>query len=126
MASALAPAHRESWAMTIHKSQGSEFGAVFVVLPEFASPVLSRELLYTAVTRVKDEVDPQTKERRPGFLCLAAREDVLREAIQRAIRRTSGLRDAINARTAPPLDAPIPKKKRAAKKAMSQRAFDWE
>ncbi len=126
VASALAPAHRESWAMTIHKSQGSEFGAVFVVLPEFASPVLSRELLYTAVTRVKDEVDPQTTERRPGFLCLAAREDVLREAIQRAIRRTSGLRDAINARTAPPLDAPIPKKKRAAKKAMSQRAFDWE
>lgn len=94
---ALAPAHRDCWAMTIHKSQGSEFGAVFVVLPEFESPVLSRELLYTAVTRVKDAVDPQTQDRRPGFLCLAAREEVLRAAITRGIRRTSGLRDAINA-----------------------------
>lgn len=94
---ALAPAHRDCWAMTIHKSQGSEFGAVFIVLPEFESPVLSRELLYTAVTRVKDTVDPLTQERRPGFLCLAAREDVLRTAITRGIRRTSGLRDAINA-----------------------------
>ncbi len=96
--SALAPAHRDSWAMTIHKSQGSEFRSVFVVLPEFESPVLSRELLYTAVTRVKDSRNSNTGEGERGFLCLAAREDVLRAAITRGIRRTSGLRDAINAR----------------------------
>ena len=92
----LAPTTRDCWAMTIHKSQGSEFGSVFVVLPEFDSPVLSRELLYTAVTRVKDEVDGVTGETRPGFLCLAASEAVLRAAVTRGIRRTSGVRDAIN------------------------------
>ncbi len=92
----LAPSTRDCWAMTIHKSQGSEFGSVFVVLPEFDSPVLSRELLYTAVTRVKDEVDAATGATRPGFLCLLANESVLRAAVSREIRRTSGIRDAIN------------------------------
>ena len=92
----LAPTTRDCWAMTIHKSQGSEFGSVFVVLPEFDSPVLSRELLYTAVTRVKDEIDAETGNQRPGFLCLSASEAVLRAAITREIRRTSGVRDAIN------------------------------
>lgn len=96
--SALAPAHRDSWAMTIHKSQGSEFRSVFVVLPEFESPVLSRELLYTAVTRVKESSGSDKGAGNSGFLSLVAREEVLRAAITREIRRTSGLRDAINAR----------------------------
>ena len=42
------------WAMTIHKSQGSEFDRVVVSLPDSDSPVLTRELLYTAVTRARD------------------------------------------------------------------------
>lgn len=43
-------------AMTIHKSQGSQFGAVSVVLPPLGSPLLTRQLLYTAVTRAKERV----------------------------------------------------------------------
>ena len=42
--------------MTVHKSQGSEFDAVLVLLPEQRSPVLTRELLYTAVTRAQKSV----------------------------------------------------------------------
>jgi len=50
------PPHETVWAMTVHKSQGSEFKEVQVVLPEEDSPVLSRELLYTAVTRARNRV----------------------------------------------------------------------
>jgi exodeoxyribonuclease V alpha subunit len=41
------------WAMTVHKSQGSEYQHVLMVLPDRDSPVLTRELLYTGVTRAK-------------------------------------------------------------------------
>lgn len=48
------PAHETAWAMTIHKSQGSEFSRVLLILPEGEDlPLLGRELLYTAVTRAK-------------------------------------------------------------------------
>lgn len=83
----------DCFAMTIHKSQGSEFQRVLVVLPDHDSPVVSRELLYTAITRVRDEID--SGQRRSGQLVIAASEDGLRNAIDRPIRRTSGLRDAI-------------------------------
>src|SRR5690606_17725808 len=43
------PAHETAWALTVHKAQGSEFDRVEVVLPDADSPVLSRELIYTAV-----------------------------------------------------------------------------
>lgn len=51
------PAHRPAWAMTVHKSQGSEFDRVLLVLPERDTRVLGRELLYTAVTRAREAVD---------------------------------------------------------------------
>ena len=41
------------FAMTVHKSQGSEFDHVALVLPPHASPVLTRELIYTAITRAR-------------------------------------------------------------------------
>jgi exodeoxyribonuclease V alpha subunit len=41
------------WAMTVHKSQGSEFSHVMLVLPDMPSPVLTRELMYTGMTRAK-------------------------------------------------------------------------
>lgn len=50
------PAHETVFAMTVHKSQGSEFDAVTILLPEEISPILNRELLYTAVTRAKKTV----------------------------------------------------------------------
>lgn len=51
------PSHETVHAMTVHKSQGSEFGRVILVLPERPSPVLSRELLYTAVSRARTGVE---------------------------------------------------------------------
>ena len=71
------------YAMTVHKSQGSEFDDVHIVLPDRDSPVLSRELIYTAITRARQRV------------CIWGTEKVLRSAIGRSIRRTSGLRDAL-------------------------------
>ncbi|MCU1499283.1 MAG: exodeoxyribonuclease alpha subunit [Acidimicrobiales bacterium] len=67
------------WAMTIHKSQGSEFPHVVVSLPGARSPVLTRELLYTAITRAKQRVT------------IVATEDALRLAIGRPVARASGL-----------------------------------
>jgi len=77
------PDHQTVFAMTIHKSQGSEFEHVLVILPARSSPILSRELVYTAVTRAKK-----------GMTLLASRE-VLEPALAREIKRASGLREAI-------------------------------
>lgn len=71
------------FAMTIHKSQGSEFDAVLVVLPDEPSPIVSRELLYTAVSRA-----------RQGVSVRASRE-AIRDALARRVERASGLREAI-------------------------------
>ncbi len=77
------PPHETVFAMTIHKSQGSEFDAVSVVLPEAPSPLLGRELVYTALTRARRRVD------------LFAHADVIRTAISRSVQRASGLHDAL-------------------------------
>lgn len=50
------PAHDTVFAMTVHKSQGSEFKHTLLALPNFASPVLSRELIYTGITRAKKQL----------------------------------------------------------------------
>ncbi len=71
------------WAMTIHKSQGSEFPHVVVSLPQAESPILTRQLLYTAVTRAREQ------------LTIVAGEASLRAAINRPVARSSGLRDRL-------------------------------
>lgn len=53
---ARAPDYEPAFALTVHKAQGSEFDHVFVILPDRDSPLLTRELLYTAVTRARIEV----------------------------------------------------------------------
>ena len=73
------PKHEPAYALTVHKAQGSEFDRVLLVLPEASSRVLSRELLYTGLTRAKTA------------LTLWAREPILREAIARRVARWSGL-----------------------------------
>ena len=50
------PAHESTWAMTIHKSQGSEFNQVSLILPHEEMPLLSRQLIYTGVTRAKEKL----------------------------------------------------------------------
>jgi exodeoxyribonuclease V alpha subunit len=71
------------YAMTVHKSQGSQFTTVGFVLPAAESRVLSRELLYTAVTRAQEH------------LILVGPEASVRSAIARPIARASGLRRAL-------------------------------
>ncbi len=65
--------------MTVHKSQGSEFEHVILVLPEENAPVLSKELIYTAITRAKNE------------FTLIGSEQVWKNAISRSVQRQSGL-----------------------------------
>ena len=68
------------YAMTVHKSQGSEFVHTALVMPDTLSPVLTRELVYTAVTRAKK-----------SFTLLSASESVLERSIGRRITRQSRL-----------------------------------
>ncbi len=77
------PVHETAFAITVHKSQGSEFGRVLLILPESDSPVLTRELLYTGLTRARDHAE------------IWASETILRAAIAKRVARTSGLRDAL-------------------------------
>lgn len=77
------PEHETVYAMTVHKSQGSEFEDVLLVLPPEDSPVLSRELVYTALTRARKR------------FTLFGRREVLTAAVHRRIERTSGLREAL-------------------------------
>ena len=73
------------YAMTIHKSQGSEFNNVLIVLPEKNKhDLLTKELLYTAVTRAKSKVVVQ------------ATEDVVINTVKTRVSRTSGIIDRIN------------------------------
>ena len=68
-----------AFATTIHKSQGSEYHTVIVVVPPVGSPLLRRELLYTAVTRARKH------------LVLIASEDAITTAVMSTINRASGL-----------------------------------
>ena len=77
------PQFATAFAMTVHKSQGSEFDEVFLVLPDAESPLLTRELLYTAITRAKNTVH------------LVGSTRALRAAIARRVERTSGLRSLL-------------------------------
>jgi len=70
-------------AMTIHKSQGSQFNEVVVALPAESSRLLTRELLYTAVTRASNQVT------------LVGGEAVIRQAVERSVERASGLGEGL-------------------------------
>jgi exodeoxyribonuclease V alpha subunit len=71
------------YAMTIHKSQGSQFDTAAVLLPDPGSRVLTRELLYTAVTRARSQ------------LILIGTEEMVIAAVQRPVARASGLRERL-------------------------------
>ncbi|HUA71980.1 MAG TPA: exodeoxyribonuclease V subunit alpha [Solirubrobacteraceae bacterium] len=72
-----------AYAMTIHKSQGSQFDTAAVLLPAASSRILTRELLYTAVTRARRE------------LILVGTEEAVRQAVARPVARASGLRERL-------------------------------
>ncbi len=72
------------YAMTIHKSQGSEFDEVLIVLPDYDTPLLTKELLYTAITRAKTKIK------------VFSQANVFLAATQRKIERVSGLAAKLN------------------------------
>lgn len=75
------------YAMTIHKSQGSEFEKILIMLPERMNPVLSKELLYTAITRAKNHVT------------LAASQSLFIATVNQTVQRDSGLAEKLRALT---------------------------
>lgn len=77
------PEHEAMYAVTVHKSQGSEFDEILLILPDRDSPVLTRELVYTAITRARERVE------------IWGNADVFRDAVARRTVRASGLKDAL-------------------------------
>jgi exodeoxyribonuclease V alpha subunit len=77
------PTHETAFAMTVHKSQGSEFDHVSVLLPDEDNTVLTRELLYTAITRARKQVN------------IMANEDIIRSTVVNQHRRETGLAERI-------------------------------
>ena len=75
----LLPGHETVFALTVHKSQGSEFNRLVLILPDRDSPVLTRELIYTAITRAREKVE------------IWGRKEVFVAAVKRKIKRASGL-----------------------------------
>ncbi|PSS58262.1 exodeoxyribonuclease V subunit alpha [Pseudomonas sp. BBP2017] len=68
------------YAMTVHKSQGSEFTHTALVLPDALNPVLTKELIYTGITRAKS-----------CFTLIEPRQGVFEDAVRRKVKRISGL-----------------------------------
>lgn len=73
------PAHESVYAMTVHKSQGSEFKEVVLLLPDTESRVVTRELIYTGLTRAKQQVT------------IVAEPAWIKQAVHKVITRSSGL-----------------------------------
>ncbi|MGB7800733.1 exodeoxyribonuclease V subunit alpha [Buttiauxella sp.] len=78
------PGHDTAYAMTVHKSQGSEFEHAALVLPNQYTAVVTRELVYTAITRARSQ------------LSLYADDRVLEKAITTKTERRSGLMESFN------------------------------
>jgi len=73
------------YSITVHKSQGSEFNDIIVILPDRSSEILTRELIYTAITRAKRGIE------------IWGNRDVFCEAVSRRTKRQSGLKEALSA-----------------------------
>jgi len=81
------PQHDTAYAVTVHKSQGSEFDHVLLMLPQEDNRLVSRELLYTGISRAKHQ------------LSLRAERPILRTALARRTRRYSGLAEKLGVRS---------------------------
>ena len=75
------PEHETVFAMTVHKSQGSEFDRIILLLPDIVYPVMTRELVYTGITRAKTNVK------------IFGSASVFCETVKKKIIRSSGLLD---------------------------------
>jgi exodeoxyribonuclease V alpha subunit len=77
------PPHETVYAMTVHKSQGSEFQNLLFILPDKDCPVLTRELIYTGLTRASQGAE------------LWVDDTVFRAAVERPVQRASGLKERL-------------------------------
>jgi exodeoxyribonuclease V alpha subunit len=84
LAASRLPAHESAFVHTVHRAQGSQYPTVVVVLPAQASPLLTRELVYTAITRARSR------------LVLAADPAVLRQALSQRVERASTLAEGLS------------------------------
>lgn len=75
--------YKPAYAITIHKSQGSEYNSVIIMLSDYINPVLTKELLYTGVTRARQN------------LLVISSNEVLDYCIENSIKRSSGLREKL-------------------------------
>jgi exodeoxyribonuclease V alpha subunit len=82
------PAHAGAFATTVHKAQGSEFSSTWLLLPQHDARPLSRQLLYTAMTRSRE------------VLHICASEGILRSTLARNVQRISGLSPRLNTQVA--------------------------
>jgi len=80
------PGHETVFAMTVHKSQGSEFENILLLLPETQNPILTRELIYTGITRAKKKIE------------IWGNKEVFCKGVSKRIERFSGLHDALQNR----------------------------
>jgi exodeoxyribonuclease V alpha subunit len=80
------PEHETAFALTVHKSQGSEFDRLLLILPDRMSEALSRELIYTAVTRARNQVE------------IWGSPDIFSQAVKCRTVRSSGLGDKLTGR----------------------------
>jgi exodeoxyribonuclease V alpha subunit len=83
IAPARLPEHETVFALTVHKCQGSEFDELLLLLPDRDAPVLTRELIYTAITRAKKGIE------------IWSDEELFIRAVSRRIERSSGLRETL-------------------------------
>lgn len=83
IAPARLPEHETVFAMTIHKAQGSEFGRVLMILPDELSPIMTRELVYTGITRARSAVE------------IWGGAAVFRDAVGRRLVRDSALHERL-------------------------------
>ncbi len=79
----LLPEHETAFAMTVHKSQGSQFEQALLLLPDLPNPALARELLYTGMTRVSRQLD------------IRVTREMFIDTVRKTTRRFSGLRHAL-------------------------------
>jgi exodeoxyribonuclease V alpha subunit len=77
------PAHETVFAMTVHKSQGSEFERVLLIMPPFSHQILTREIIYTGLTRARSSAE------------VWCSDEIFTAACGRRVERRSGLRHAL-------------------------------
>ncbi len=83
VAPARLPQHETVFAMTVHKSQGSEFENILLILPDSENEILTGELLYTGITRARVSVTLWTEE------------SVFQKAVRKRLNRNSGLQEKL-------------------------------